>query len=218
MRYPKLFMLWLLAVPTFGQLTTDTLNTTRTDGVGTQPNGPSQLRRHQLIHARVLAGWAIANVVVEGTSMFFSEGQWHHFHHMNAAWGSINLLVAGVFWHQTRQQSPFVAGPTAMQQERKFRRFLRINLGLDLLYLATGFWLKQRGAGLVDHQAMLQGFGQAIILQGVTLLSLDATSLAISLRRLKKLCRLYDSQPYPAGSDEEQGKNALRPQKTSISS
>lgn len=179
------------------------------DSTERQKRVPSQLRRHELIHARIFAGWAIANVVVGGVSMFLTEGYWHYFHHMNAAWGSINLLIASVFWHQARQLSRSAARPVIRQQERKFRRFLWINLSLDLLYVATGFWLNQRGAGLVDHQAMLQGFGQAIILQGVTLLSLDATSLAICLRRLTRLRRLYDSQPYPAGSDEEQGKNAL---------
>ncbi|WP_147368020.1 DUF6992 family protein [Fibrisoma montanum] len=180
---------WLLATPAVGRATPDPLPPTRSHAPGLRSTGLAQLRRHQLIHAWVFGGWAIANVVVGGTGMFFTDGYWHHFHHMNAAWGSINLIVAGAFLYQVRQLRATASRPVLTQTERQFRRFLRINLGLDLLYIAVGYWLNQQGAGSLTHQAMLQGFGQAIMLQGVTLLSVDLLSLTIWLKRRARLQR-----------------------------
>lgn len=135
------------------------------------------LKRHQRIHGQLFAGWAVANLLIGGVAMFFTEGQWHQFHHMNAAWGSINALIAWAFWRQTRKLPATMTPGLAARKTRKFQRFLHINLGLDLLYTGGGVWLLS--LRIPEYAPMLQGFGKSILLQGLVLLALDATSLIV---------------------------------------
>jgi hypothetical protein len=141
------------------------------------------LRRHRLTHAIIYSIWAIVSLVVGGVAMFFTEGQWHHFVHMNAAWGSINVMIAAWCLYRAKQLSPTLSARAAAKKEREFRQFLGVNLGLDLLYLAVGGWLCQSAVGSVTNGVLLLGFGQAVGLQGLVLLSLDTTSVLISLHR-----------------------------------
>jgi hypothetical protein len=143
------------------------------------------LRRHQLTHAIIYSVWAIVSLVVGGVAMFFTKGQWHHFAHMNAAWGSINVLIAAWCLYRARQLSPTLPARTTAKKEQEFRQFLGVNLGLDLLYLAAAGWLCQLAVGSVTNSALLLGFGQAVGLQGLVLLSLDTSSMLISLRRFR---------------------------------
>ncbi len=141
------------------------------------------LRRHQLTHATCYAIWAIVSLVLGGVAMVFTEGQWHHFVHMNAAWGSINLLIATWCLYQAKQISPTLSARVTARKERKFRQFIGVNLGLDLLYLVAGQWLYQLAVGSVTKSALLLGFGQAVGLQGLALLILDTSSMLVSIRR-----------------------------------
>ncbi len=141
------------------------------------------LRRHQLTHITYYGSWAVVSLVVGGVAMFFTEGQWHHFVHMNAAWGSINLLVAAWCLYRAKQLSPTLSAGATAKKEREFRQFLGVNLGLDLLYLAVGGWLCRLAVSSVTNGALLLGFGQAVGLQGLVLLSFDTTSVLISLHR-----------------------------------
>jgi hypothetical protein len=141
------------------------------------------LRRHQLTHIIIYSVWAIVSLVVGGVAMFFTKGQWHHFAHMHAAWGSINVLIAAWCLYRAKQLSPTLPARATAKKEREFRQFLGVNLGLDLLYLAAAGWLCQLAVGLVTNSTLLLGFGQAVGLQGLVLLSLDTSSMLISLRR-----------------------------------
>ena len=143
------------------------------------------LRRHQLAHLTYYGSWAIGSLVVGGVAMFFTKGQWHHFAHMNAAWGSINLVIAAWLLYRAKQLSPTLPARATAKKEREFRQFLAVNLGLDLLYLTVGGWLWQWAVGSVTNGALLLGFGQAVGLQGLVLLSFDTTSMLISLRRYR---------------------------------
>jgi len=148
-----------------------------------EPTAACSFRRHQLIHLQLYASWALASLVTGGVCMFFTTGYWHHFHHMNAAWGSINLIIAGILWRKFR--SPTI--DTKTNQELQFRRLLRINLCLDIVYIVAGGWLQNYDSTSIEESTLVEGFGQAIILQGVVLLFLDASSLSIWIKRLRKL-------------------------------
>lgn len=149
----------------------------------------SALKRHRTLHTKVFAGWALASLLLGCTGMFLTAGRWHHFHHMNAAWGSINLTIAGVLWYQTRRLSLSLTESATAAKERRFRRFLRINVGLDIGYALVGCGLYRWGAESAALQPLLQGFGLAVGVQGLVLLSLDATSLRISNGRRKRTQR-----------------------------
>lgn len=141
------------------------------------------LRRHQLTHLTYYGSWAMGSLAVSGVAMFFTKGQWHHSAPTNAAWESINLVIATWCLYRAKKRSPALPARATPKKERQFRQFLGVNLGLDLLYLAGGGWLYQLSVGSETNSALPLGFSQATGLQGLVLLSLDTTPMLISLRR-----------------------------------
>lgn len=139
------------------------------------------LRRHEIRHGQALSAWAFGNLVIGGTSMFFTDGQAHQFHHMNAAWGSINLPIGLWMWHHARQFSP-VNTPEPRASITGFRRLLLLNIGLDASYLGVGLLLLHHGRQPGEYSTLYRGFGSAVLLQGGGLLTLDVASL-LALRR-----------------------------------
>lgn len=135
------------------------------------------LKRYQVHHSKILAIWALLNLVAGGTSMFFSEGESHQFHHMNAAWGSINLMVAGLLWYRIRHIGPWLPAAVLHVRRAKFRRFLLANIGLDLAFVAIGYWLHQQQSISVELQNLYRGFGNSVMIQGAGLLTLDLSTL-----------------------------------------
>ena len=91
-----------------------------------------------------------------------------HFALQTAAWGLIDLVLAGNAWRTLALRD--------LQSAAQLDRFLWLNIGLDFGYVATGAtlavtaWvLGRRGGGL--------GAGTAIVVQGLALLLLDARFL-----------------------------------------
>lgn len=136
-----------------------------------------RLKQFQAHHAKILAIWAVINLLAGGISMFFSEGEIHQFHHMNAAWGSINLIVAGLLWYKIRQISLALPTTILVTKSQSFRRFLIANLGLDLSFIAIGYWLHQKGSHSIELLNLYRGFGNSVMLQGLGLLALDLSTL-----------------------------------------
>lgn len=149
------------------------------------------IQTHKRIHAKVLSSWAALNLVGGGAAMFFSQGEAHHFHHMNAAWGSINLLIGSYMWHKANHVPVSIPVRTPFQERKQFKRFLLINIGLDLAYMAAGLALNNQATG--QSGALYHGFGKAVILQGGTLVMLDLSSLIVLTaheRRVRKRQKL----------------------------
>jgi hypothetical protein len=93
-----------------------------------------------------------------------------HFGFQTAAWGLIDLVLAGNAWRALALRD--------LQSATQLDRFLWLNVGLDVGYIATGAtlaavaWLLGRRAGGI-------GAGIAIVTQGVGLLVLDARFLSL---------------------------------------
>ncbi|GAB2772969.1 hypothetical protein GCM10027275_14910 [Rhabdobacter roseus] len=142
--------------------------------------GPNCLQEHIVTHAKVLLGWAVANLLLGGGGMFLSAGQFHHFLHMNAAWGSINLVVAIILWYKNAHHRPMAA---ATERYAHFKRLLLVNVGLDLGYLVVAYWFLQKAALSEAFGDYFRGFGHSIFLQGTVLLACDLVSLSILFSR-----------------------------------
>lgn len=92
---------------------------------------------------------------------------WSAFGGMTAAWGLVNLIITSLGFYGLMKK--FRAGLQDEQKEiRNLLRLLKLNVVLDVGYVAVG-------AGLVlwGKTPLLQGFGWAIVLQGMFLLLLD---------------------------------------------
>ena len=127
----------------------------------------------------VLAGWALLNLAVGGSRIFNTEGVSKNFHIMNAAWGGVNLAIAG-FGYFGSLQDPAGLGLYETFNEQKFiQQFLLLNTGLDVAYIVAGFYLRERSerfrVGNQTKYERFKGFGRSLILQGSFLMVFDLT-------------------------------------------
>jgi hypothetical protein len=93
-----------------------------------------------------------------------------HFGLQTAAWGLIDLVLAGNAWRALALRD--------LQSAAQLDRFLWLNVGLDVGYVATGVTLTV-AAWLLGRRAGGIGAGIAIVVQGVGLLLLDARFLSL---------------------------------------
>ena len=93
-----------------------------------------------------------------------------HFAFQTAAWGLIDLVLAGNAWRSLALRD--------LQSATQLDRFLWLNVGLDAGYIAAGTVLAA-AAWLLDRRAGGIGAGIAIVVQGVGLLLLDARFLTL---------------------------------------
>ena len=91
-----------------------------------------------------------------------------------AAWGAIDLLIAGFAWRGLAERD--VVGAT------KLDRLLWLNTGLDVGYVAVGLALAIVGWQL-GRRLGLVGAGLGVVVQGLALLVLDAHFIGV-LNRL----------------------------------
>jgi hypothetical protein len=127
----------------------------------------------------VLGVWALLNLIGSGYLLPRTDRRAmpHHFHFMNCCWGFINAVLAAVGILRTYPGAPpagFDAAAAAHDIQQTVNIFL-INAGLDVGYLAVGWWLTTRAAQLgVNMPYRLLGYGRSILLQGSFLLVFDA--------------------------------------------
>lgn len=146
----------------------------------------TEARRH---HLRRVAVWGAVSFAA-GVALAWSAGDGgatrRGFGIQSAAWGAINLGIAG--WG-------FAAGPPdaaaglveALAAEDGWSHLLLVNLGLNVGYVAVGstLWiLSHRG---VRSARALRGHGIAVVAQGLGLLALDALAWSSSSDRLDAL-------------------------------
>lgn len=119
-----------------------------------------------------LATWGAASTAI-GTGLWLwarDDPQARAFGRQTAAWGAIDLAIAGIgFWRARAGGEPT---PAAL------RRTLGINAVLDVGYVGGGWWLR-RNAERVQNRlprysaASARGDGAAVMVQGGFLLVLD---------------------------------------------
>jgi hypothetical protein len=123
-----------------------------------------------------LGTWALANI---GSGFILAQsqtGEAKYFWSMNAYWNFINLGLATVGYlsalKASRRSFGFADNFEAQQGLEKLYIF---NMGLDLTYIAGGFYLRERSAtqGSAQDRDKFLGYGNSIILQGAFLLAMD---------------------------------------------
>ncbi len=121
-----------------------------------------------------LGSWAIGNMAVNGLLMPKAEGQRFYFYQMNTIWNAVNLVIAGIGYHAARKIQPEsldLAG--SVEAYHTMGKILIFNAGLDLAYIAGGFYLKERSKYTDNKPERLAGYGNAVILQGAFLFTFD---------------------------------------------
>jgi len=134
----------------------------------------------------VLGAWAGANIIQGTISASNTNGSEHFLHQMNAYWNTVNLAIAGVgllgIRKQMKQQHSLNSN---LRAQYKIEKILLLNTGLDLAYMATGFYLKERGTRLNNDRN--KGYGNSLLLQGGFLLVFDLIQYGQHRRNTKWL-------------------------------
>ena len=104
--------------------------------------------------------WAVINIA-SGAVLSKPDGSSRSsFHQMNAGW---NLVNAGLATSALVRSKPV--------EPQKLARVFWINAGLDVVYVAAGFALQQKGCA--EGRPDWEGWGSSIVLQGISLLLFD---------------------------------------------
>jgi hypothetical protein len=129
---------------------------------------------------RVLGAWAIGNVGVSGARYFATEGPEKYFHQMNVGWGAVNLALAGSALLAARRPTPPTDRASTTRAQMRTENLYLFNAGLDVAYVATGFYLKERARSRSTQrqQDRLTGYGRSLLLQGSFLLAFDGLMFA----------------------------------------
>ena len=124
----------------------------------------------------VLGSWSVVNIasgfiIAENTS-----GEAKYFWRMNAYWNFINLGIAGLGYAGIRKAMKMHYGfMENFKAQHSIEKLYVFNAGLDLAYIAGGFYLRERGkteSDLKKHD-QFRGYGSSIAVQGGFLLLMD---------------------------------------------
>ncbi|MFO7730896.1 MAG: hypothetical protein R6V86_09040 [Spirochaetia bacterium] len=139
----------------------------------------------------VLGSWAVGNLAVSGYYMTKTRDRNFYFHQMNVFWNVVNLGIAGI-GYAGALQSPLGLGlEQTIEEYRSFGRILGINAALDVGYVMTGLFLKNRGKKSDSHSERLIGYGDSLVLQGSFLFVFDVTLAYINRYALAKMAEAY---------------------------
>ena len=119
----------------------------------------------------VLGGWALANIISGTTLSFTMKGEAKYFNQFNALWNTVNLGLAvnGLLNTGTDSLSLY----NSVTGHQTLQNIFVLNAGLDLAYIATGFFLKEK-AKTSEKKELLTGYGNSLLVQGAFLLVFDA--------------------------------------------
>ncbi len=140
-----------------------------------------------------LGGWSAANLIYSGIATGQTTGTTRYFHQMNVMWGGINLGLAALSYIGLKNKDG-LSLVQSLKQQAGIEKTYMFNAGLDVAYIASGLYLKERAKSNVkiSNQQKLKGYGESIILQGAALLVLDAVMFTIHNRHGKKLYKMID--------------------------
>lgn len=123
-------------------------------------------------HLYVLGAWAGANIVQGTISASNTTGSTRYLHQMNAYWNTVNLAIAGLgIWALKMQLNQPITPAGLMKEQKTVEKLLLLNTGLDVAYIMTGLYMKEKGLRLNNDRNT--GFGNSLVLQGSFLLVLD---------------------------------------------
>lgn len=121
----------------------------------------------------VLGGWAVVNILIGTYGNFNSTGEAKYFHQFNAMWNVVNLGIASFGYFNAINSDPAtMTNLEILNDYNSLQNFLLLNAGLDVAYIMTGFYLKERAKNSASAER-LRGYGNSLILQGGFLLVFD---------------------------------------------
>jgi len=133
-----------------------------------------------------LGTWSSINLVGSGIGWAVSkEESTKYFHQMNVMWNTINLGLSIPGYIKAHREKNELSLFQTMNEQRKTETIFLINAGIDLAYISSGLFLKNKSLTDLSKKDQLEGFGNSIILQGSFLLLFDWIAYCIHSRHFK---------------------------------
>jgi hypothetical protein len=177
-----------------------------TQGVTAQRrfNDSLAMARNQLTEKAMLAlgSWAVVNIGSGFVLANQTTGEAKYFWSMNAYWNFINLGLAGLgYINALRARSRTFSFSDNFQAQQAIEKLYVFNMGLDLAYIAGGFYLRQRGynQSTTDNRDRYIGYGSSIALQGGFLLAMDALMYVLHHRNTRVMNQRLQHLEFSAG-------------------
>ncbi len=131
----------------------------------------------------VLASWSAVNLTA-GTILSFTadDPERAAFHQMNAGWNVVNaaLAVPSLIGSARRiEEAPSLDLTESLVAQNRIEDTLLFNAGIDVGYVAAGFYLTERARRGGPEAARLAGFGRSLIVQGGFLFAFDIAVYAV---------------------------------------
>ena len=121
----------------------------------------------------VLGGWATGNILIGTYGNFKAKGEAKYFQQFNAAWNIVNLGIAAFGYLNAVNSDPAsMTNLEILNDYNSIQSFLLLNAGLDVAYIMTGFYLKEKAKNSSSAER-LRGYGNSLLLQGGFLLLFD---------------------------------------------
>jgi hypothetical protein len=121
----------------------------------------------------ILGSWALGNILLGTYGSIKTSGDTKHFHQFNAMWNVVNLGIAAFgFFNAAGSDPNSMTGMEIINGYNSLQKFLLLNAGLDVAYMVTGLYLKERAKNS-SNTDRLRGYGNSLLLQGGFLLVFD---------------------------------------------
>lgn len=121
----------------------------------------------------VLGSWAVGNILLGTYGNFKAKNEAKYFHQFNAFWNTVNLGIAAFGYFNAINSNPAnLTNLEILKEYSSLQNFFLLNAGLDVAYIMTGFYLKEKSKNSAKSD-MLRGYGNSLLLQGGFLFLFD---------------------------------------------
>lgn len=152
-----------------------------------------------------LGAWATANIASGFIIASQTQGEAKYVWRMNAYWNFINLGLAGMGYLNARKSMLKKFGlADNLSAQQSIEKLYVFNLGLDLVYITGGFYLRERGNSQtkINSRDQFKGYGTSIAIQGGFLLLMDGVMIMLHHKntiRLNSRIRRLELNAGPGG-------------------
>ena len=152
-----------------------------------------------------LGTWAAANIASGFIIASQTQGEARYAWRMNAYWNFINLGLAGMGYLNARKAMLKKYGlADNLSAQQAIEKLYVFNLGLDLVYITGGFYLRERGnfQTKASSRDQFKGYGTGIAIQGGFLLLMDGVMILLHHKNtvsLNNRIRRWELNAGPAG-------------------
>lgn len=127
-----------------------------------------------------LGSYAISNFAISGAGYYMAQSETaQRFHEMNLMWNTVNLGLAVPGYLQAKRNRAIKDWGEMVREQKKTERIFLINSALDLGYMATGAYMRNDAENRGDRQALFEGYGNSLLLQGGFLFVFDLAAYGI---------------------------------------